>query len=468
MEKAIRRARLRVPARASAFYFTANAAAKAVGLATTPIFTRILSGDGYGEYTLYMSCLGFASVLVSSLTTGVHSLAALRESEEKKEEYTCALLGVGVSFSLLICILLFALSPFLGLNRDLFILMSIQLTCDTAVAIYCMRERYSYRYYSVCAVSVAQSLLSPTLAILLIRGAHLGYLGRIYALLIASLTVATPAFKALASRGGRLYDRDLWRGIASRSAPLIPYALTSALSLQTDRLVISRTMGRAALASYSVAHALGAAVSVVCSALLSSLSPWIIRRLSCGDIRRVRDVGGECIYVIGALSVIPAALAPELMSLLAPTAYSEAIPAVFPIALSTLPAFSAAFCSVGLISRGDGGRVSAYSITASVITVVSAIILTRVLGYLGAGCALLAGQTVAAIMATRALRESDAREMLPTRECASVYTAAAVLCLLSFMLRESLAARGAVLVAVLAIVAWRALPLYRMVREREN
>lgn len=457
---------IKLPARATIYYFAVSSAAKAIGVITTPIFTRLLSGEGYGEYTLYISWLGFLSLFVTGLVAGAHGYRRLSSAGDKKEEYTAALLGISLSFCGIICALLFTFRRFLGINYDLIAVLSAQLACDVVLAISYMRGRYSYEYKRLCTSMLAQATLAPALAVALIRGAHLGYKGRIYALLTASVLVAVPAIFRIYKRGRSLYDARAWRESVRTSLPLLPHALSSALSLQIDRFIISAIMGSVALARYSVAHSVGAALSMATNALCAAVNPWIIRKLTRGEVDTVRAVTSGSLYLLCAAALAVIGIAPEAMRLLAPPEYSEATEAVLPIVLSSIPSLASSLGATGLIYSERGGRVSVAGGVSSVCAIAFGFLLIPRYGYLGAGLAQLISQSAGAILIFAFLYSQEDENLLPIKRVFSIFTATSALATVLYLLDGNLILRGFLLLIPLVFALYEIRRLSPLVLEK--
>ena len=76
---------IKIPAKASVWYLAASALSKGVGIITTPIFTRLLSGEDYGGFALYMTLLGGASLICSAFNSGSAIYKGLNKNENKKD-----------------------------------------------------------------------------------------------------------------------------------------------------------------------------------------------------------------------------------------------------------------------------------------------------------------------------------------------------------------------------------------------
>ncbi len=418
MEKIIKRRGLKRPAAASVWYMASASLTKAVGVLVTPIFTRLLTENEYGSFSLYMSWLGLASVICSAVSSGSVIYKGLEKFRDERDRFISSAMGVLLAFCAVICLLLFAFSQVIGLSYGLVALMSVQLFCDTAVGVSMSEKRYSYDYIKVAALTLMQAVVSPVIGFILISGAGLGYFGRIYGLLFASVIVAAPALITAFERGGIPYEKRTWSYIARRSAPLLPHSVSAAVSAQADKLIITALMGTAALAKYSVAHSLGAGLIMTVTALSSALNPWILRKLSSGKREVISEVLGSGVLMLASAVLFLIGGAPEAMRILAPAEYSDALGAVAPIALSTIPAFVGSVAAVGMISAERSGGVSVSAALSSVISAAANLLLIPALGYLGAGLALFIGQSAGAVISVYFLVRSGIGDMLPGRRLA--------------------------------------------------
>lgn len=422
---------LNTPARASFYYLLANASAKAIGVISTPIFTRLISGEGYGEYTLYISRLAFLSVTLSALSCGVQSYVEMSKSKDKQNAYVSSLIGISLAFCGVICILLFTFSGILSLNRLTIVLLTLQLACDGILYVGNMRAKYFYSYKEVFFTSLCQSVISVMLSVALIVGAGLGYEARIWGLFIASIVVSLPLLSRILAKCPILYSKDAWRAVIGRLAPIFPHTLSAALSLQIDRFIISATLGTVALAKYSVAHSLAAALTMLTGAASSALGPWIMRKLNARMTEAVAVISLDSSILLSAAIVALIAVSPEAMSILAPKSYSDATVAVLPIALSALPTFIYSLGSTVLIHRGKSGRVSVCALCSSLCAILLGFLLIPRFSYFGAGVAHLVAQTLGALTVIINLRASDGK-IFSAAKAGAIFAITAFLSLLSY------------------------------------
>ena len=394
-------------------YAVSGAMCKAIGLFATPFFTRLQSESDYGAFTLYMSVLGAASVISSAVSSGSSVYKGLSVFRERKGEYLSSLLVASLGFWGAICILLFAFSGVLGIGYGITLAICLQLLCDSIVGVRMTDARFHYRYREVGAISIFESLGSAALAIFILSFYGGGYTVRIFSMLLVSLSAAVYSLLKILGRGKA--KRDITAYSLKSSLPLLPHSIESALSTQADKFIFTAMLGTAALARYSVVHSLGVGLTFLVGALGSALNPWIIRRLAAGEEERIGEICAPIFKGLSAATVFLIALAPEVMRILAPPEYSEAIAAILPIALSVLPSLVISLGAVILINSEKG----AHTAYASLVTLASGILLNLILiprlNYFGAGLALLLSQILGSGVTLYFLKKASLADILPKK-----------------------------------------------------
>lgn len=413
--------KINLPTKASVAYLGASILGKSIGLITTPFFTRLITREEYGELTLYMTVLGGASIICSAVSSGSAVYRGFKLFEERHGEFLKSTLLVSFTFSIIFCLLLFTFLPFLGLNRALYLPLGLQILCDSIVGFSLARARYLYKFGEVMVINMLSSAL-PALASLFVLGRFGGgFTVRIYSLLLVSIALALWQAVRL-FRKGKNFNKEIAKSMIKTSLPLLPHSFSVAISGQVDKLFITSIMGSAALASYSVAHSLGISMQFAVTALGASLGPWMIRKLDEGNPEKMRDVVSTIFALFCAIVLGLCAISPELMNILAPDAYIDAIGAIAPIALSVPLSFLSYVLSVVLVQNGKGK----YTAIASICSLSACFILNYTLipplGYFGAGLALLISQAVGVIVGLAFLRRTKVGESLFSRRIFSLFS----------------------------------------------
>ena len=218
-----------------------------------------------------------------------------------------------------------------------------------------------------------------------------------------------------------------------------------------DKVLISRIVGEAAVAGFSVAYSLGAGVGFVTTGLVSALSPWIMRKIAQGKEERVAEVTLKltCLVSVGSLGVLT--LAPEVLAFLAPSGYSAALPSVYPITVTAAVSFISYVTATALIRAERTASLSLCSIVGAIVNILVNLLLLPI-SFNGAALAHLAAAVAsltAGIIFTRRLSGGSVVKALPT---AAVIGGSALLSLILYALRENLVSR-LVTLALLGLAA---------------
>ena len=344
------------PARASIAFTATNILSKLAALVFTPIFTRLLSTEEYGEYSLFTTALSLLIVIGSFELPGSVLHRVLQSNRGQSQ--------TALLYANLITLFLSGLSfgVFLLFNRA-FRLLSFPHSCialivtlisSSLINLYNSAEKYRYRCGSTLISAAIQSLLAPLTAILLIKSPWLTSTPRVSVRLTVAAAlsgVAAVAFfiitvtKARAERrearaARRSFNgggRNICKKYFSLAVPMLPYYVSVSVIAGADRFFISHYFGSGSLAKYSVAHSLGTAISAVGTGILAALLPWLMRKIRTNNFFAIRQTLDELAVAYTLFIICFLCIADILLSFIAPKVYQGSLPVVFAAALSVLP-----------------------------------------------------------------------------------------------------------------------------------
>ncbi len=431
---------LNIPARSSLWYLASGISSKAIGILSTPIFTRMLSAEEYGSFAFYMSVLGILSGIMLPIASGSQIYSIIEKFKVDKKHLLLSMSVLILTFSSIICMLLFAFSSILKLDFRIILLLSLQVLFDSVVLIYMSLKKYEYGYKTVSFISIFEAFASPLISVFLINRFEFGYLGRIVGLLAVSTTSAVfILFSSISST--KRAQKVIVKAHFQKSIPLIPSAAVGALGSHADRLLIAYMLGGTAIGMYSVAHTLGVGIYFLITALSSSLTPWIVRRLCAEENKRISEVISTVGSGISSASLFLIALSPEALSLLAPSEYLAALPAVMPIALSVIFAFFSTVLSTVIIHNGKGAFLFFSKLISLFVSLIFGVILIPMLGFFGAGTSVLLSEGALLFTDFLYLKRIGAKEVLSFNNMAKEFLLTLSVAVLMFIFRDSLSIR---------------------------
>ena len=355
----------------------------------------------------------------------------------------------------------FAGFPFI--NRLFFVPLALQLLCDSLTAVFLSFEKFYYNFKRVVAINLINAILPPAVSILLLISFDIGYFARIYSLLFVSVIVSLYSiWKIVKKRGsGKIFIKEAFL----YSLPMLPHAISTAVSVQADKLIIGSILGEGALGKYSVIFSMGNSLQFIVTAIGSALTPWIIRRIESGEKEKVSSLIFPMTLGYCALGSCLIAISPEALAILAPGEYFDAYPALLPIALTIPFYFIYTVSTACIVYQGRAKYLLTVSAVCSVLSIILNYTLVTALGYIGAGISLLICQVISSVMSLVFLSKTNANGIIdPWRViiAASIYIP---LGMLIFSFKSSIVARSILLIIPAAILLYCLIKAKKLVIE---
>lgn len=327
----------------SVIYMICNILQRGISFIVVPIYTRIVPSEEYGLYSIYQSWLAVLTLFATlSMWNYVYSNGMIKY-EDRKDEFTSALIGLSGIVSLLILGILFIFRKFViqfsGLSLYLILLMFTEIFFRPPFEYWYARQRFEYKIKNYVIVSLLISIFQPLLCIFLVKIsdiiglAHEGealITGKSVCVLIAYSIVLV----CLLKKSLHLFDLDIWRFAFKFSFPLIPHFLAGILLQQSDRLMISIMCDTKSVAIYSLAYNGGMILFFVNEALINVIVPWTYKKIKKDDFSGFTQAAGMVVGLISIINILLSICAPELVAIMAPSEYSDAVYIIPPVAIS--------------------------------------------------------------------------------------------------------------------------------------
>ena len=392
---------------------------KGLSIITVPIFTRIMSTDQIGIVNLYNSWFSMISVIATlSLTSGGYQLA-LKEFGNDKDGYESSVLTITTLMGLLILGVFCAAPTFwsniLGLPISLCALICIGFVVSPAQDFWMSRQRFDYKYKLSGAISIATAVIASALSIYVVlsmrsNGAEDTATGRLWANYIVVYGAALCFSIYIFLKGRKFFDKKYWKFSLSISLPLIGHAIAKQILDVSDRQMISRMVNNSAVGIYSTLYTVSSISLIAWNAINAAFVPYLFKNIDNenkhDDIRKISAV---LLIAYALIAILFTYLAPEIVRILAPDEYYEAIYIMPPIAMGvSLTAVSNMYSNV-LVYYKKTKVIMIASITAAVSNVILNYIFIRMYGYQAAAYTTLASYIVLtlieAIVATTTYKE---------------------------------------------------------------
>lgn len=330
---------LSLPVKASLWLVVCGFFKNGISVITTPIFTRLLSSEEYGIYSVFTSWQSLILIIATLKLSGGVYQQGLVKFEKTKHKYTSALLGLTTTMVVvyLVAFILWRnpLSKIIKLDYRLIVAMLIAMPIMAASDFWTQQQRVDYRYKPLAALTIAIVLLRPTVSILAIS---LTEGNKAYARILSGLAVDTIAYLwiyiSLFAKGRTFFDKDIWKYGLKLNIPLVPHYLSQTVLSSADRIMISNMVGNSESGIYNLGYQVSMIPKILTNSIADSMSPWMLKNIKANRIDKIAGRCYEVLIIVAVSSLMFILAAPEAIAIFAPESYGEAVLVVPPVVMS--------------------------------------------------------------------------------------------------------------------------------------
>ncbi len=327
-----------VPMKAAFWYTICNFINKGISLLSTPIFTRIMTEEQYGTFSIFQSWFNILiiftslNIYLSSYTKGL----IVYEKEQKK--FTSSMLSLTTLITLIFFVVyilnidfwtkIFELSP------NLMFAMFLELLFMPALEFWMGKERFDYNYRKVIAVSICMNIMCLGLSIVAVINTQNKIEARVFSDVFSKILFASVFFVIILSQGKKIFDKNHWKYALKFNIPLLPHYLSNYILNQSDRIMIGKMVGKVQAAYYSVAYTISTIMLLLVTAVNNALTPYIYKTIKDNKAEEIKSRINPIVILMAFLSIFIMALAPEIIRIFAGENYVDAMYVIPPIAAS--------------------------------------------------------------------------------------------------------------------------------------
>ena len=332
-------------AKAGSLYLFASIFNKGIGFLTIPVFTRLLSTSDYGIVTTYSAWAAILTAVIGmQLNCGIRLSrgADCKTKIEKHKE-----LSTVFTFTLLIASLLFALVAVfcyllpVNVNFALIAMCFLEGLFTALITDYTYYQMMEYKYIGRVFLMILPNLLAAVLSIILIYLMTTEkYMGRIISLFgihaMIGLVVCVLVFRQAKPCIDKIYI-----GWALKvSLPLIIHGVALNILSQADRTMITALRDTAETGIYSLIYSFSMVATVITTGFEGIWIPWVTKKINENKYNEVNCVSRDYIHLMTYAMVGLILISPEILKLLAPSAYWKGIILIPPLVLSNFVIFA--------------------------------------------------------------------------------------------------------------------------------
>lgn len=274
-------------------YFFAMVATKALDFIAMPVFTYLLTVEEYGIYSIFISTVSIATVI---LTLNSEVAISRYYFDAKDEKDFKQFVGASVRLtSLIFMIMAFLMVIFvkpLSEFQDFEVLLTLSII---PVSLYKIVNSVFQQIYQpllqsrkIAVVSSIQACLAFALSIVCIFFLpEKKYYGQVWGTIIAMLIVGSYSVRQIKEYYLGSWNIEHIKYILNYSLPYLPYSLSGIIIAQLGRLIVGKSQGFEAVGVYSFASNISMAMLVLISVVHSAWNPYYFRYMTDKDYKSV-------------------------------------------------------------------------------------------------------------------------------------------------------------------------------------
>lgn len=326
------------PVKAALFFTICNVLQKGISLISAPIFTRLLTTEQYGLFTIYNSWYGIISIFATfNLSYGIF-IKGLVKYEDDSKRFASLLLGLSTTITFA-CFLVYLIgmnfwNSVFELPSFLILAMFLELLFVPAFGFWSNIQRNEYKYKALVLVTLEMSLANPLLGIVTVLSTIYKAEARILSMVFVQVIFGLFFYILIMYKGRRFYDKKYWKYAFLFNAPLIPHYLSMTVLQQVDRIMINNMVGTSEAAIYGVAYTVSTLMILVTSAMNNSFTPFTYQSIKKKNYISIKSITNLILIIVAVGCILVMAFGPEVISILAPKQYYDAIWIIPPVAAS--------------------------------------------------------------------------------------------------------------------------------------
>lgn len=324
------------PSKASIVFLFVSIIQKGLAYLTTPIYTNLLTTEEYGQVSLFLTWFQLIGIVAMfSLQAGVFNNGMLEYKNDRDGYMFSMLILSNIITAITGCVVIGGYSfwgKYIKLDMPLIFLMLALFLTQPAMNFWQSRQRFEYKYKMLAVATLSSCIASPIIAVLcIIKFPN----QRLYARLFGAESTLIVFYiffyiYIILKAKGKL-KTSYWKFAFTFNLPLIPHYLSQYLLSSSDRVMISYFVGDSQTAFYSVAYSVAAVVTIVWSAINTSLLPFTYENCEKKNYKRISEITIPLILVYAASCMAIILFAPELIAIMSTQEYRIAIYVVPPI-----------------------------------------------------------------------------------------------------------------------------------------
>ncbi len=385
---------LPVPLKASLWFVVCSVLQKGIAFLTTPIFTRLMSTEQYGQVTVYNSWVEVFTIFATlNLFYGVYN-NALTKYPDDKDVATSSMQGLCTTITLSTFCLYLVFQEWIngltGMTTIMTCFLFVEVLFVPAFRFWAAKQRFEYKYRTLVILTIIISCLTAGLGVPAVLLSNEKGIAKIVTSVGSQIIIAVFIYLFIFLKGKIFFNKKYWKWALVFNLPLIPHYLSSVILNQSDRIMINNMVGTSEAGIYGLAYTIGALVIIFNEAIMNTFTPWMYQHLKSSQYERIKSVSAFLVVFIAIISLLLVIIAPEIMWALGGEEYADGVWIIAPIAASIFFRFLYAMYGNVEFYYEKNYFIMIASVATALINIGLNYVFIKMYGYLAAGFTTLA------------------------------------------------------------------------------
>lgn len=324
-------------------YTIGNVMVKGINFLAIPIFSRLLTTEEMGLYTVFAA---YEAVLFVFIGMALHSSirSAKYEFEGKIDDFTSSIMGIywiNLIVALFISIVFNKiLTKLLDLDLVTLVMLVIYSFGIAVVTLYNARISLDYEYKKYIKVSLASTIGNVGLSLILIKtifNSSRGF-GRVLGITISTVLVVYIIYD-LYKRARPTFRKKYWKFGIKYSLPIIPHGISQVLLAQFDRIMINKMIGKSEAGIYGLVGNIKLILAIISDSISEVWMTWFYEKMKNKEIEAVRSRARQLCYFFLIIAIGVMSISPELVLIIGGQKYAVGKYVAIPMILDAFVLF---------------------------------------------------------------------------------------------------------------------------------
>ena len=384
--------KMSIVAKASIWFVFCTLLQKGVAFITVPIFTRIMPTVEYGLYSTYLSWYAIITVICTLDMHNCIYMNQISKTDNIEEKDKVAVPMLSLSNTIVVVLLLVYLcfhktiNLLIKLPTSIVVLLFFQVFFDSIINFWLIRQRFEYNYKNIIIKTIIIVFLNAFLGIFFVMLVNKNQaVARVISIVLVQVIFGLILYIQLFKKTGRFFSANGWKKILYIQLPLLPHALSLTILSSVDRIMINSFVGATETAIYGVAYSSAYVVNVLKNSIVDAARPDIYKSIKEGKYEKIDSMFKNISIFIILILILFIVFAPEIIRIMAPNNYYNAIYIIPPVATSTL--FTFLYCMYACISfyYEKTRQIMYASVASAILNLILNWIFIPIYGYIAAG-----------------------------------------------------------------------------------